>query len=227
MIVSPSRPTSPSGSEASKVLYSDDRFHVSPSWLAFDNSKYAIRTIVRLDFKSIKPALGVHYAFIVAGLLLMIYSAYHFNNEALSPIVPAIMLIASVAMCVIFGAIVLQAKASHHIQVRFIDGGKKTIAMSNIDQANGVLESLTEAMDWHRSGDVVLEAQRSSHVRKGYAVSSWDEEQPEQESDEFEEPLSSYARATKNAQDHPTRVERRTAQKMAALMIAMRNKWRN
>lgn len=210
-------------SEASKVLYSDDRFSVSPSWLAFDNSRYAIRTVVRLDFKSSKPQLTAPYAFIVAGVLLMIYSLYHFNNDSLSPVVPWFMLIASLAICVLFGFVIFNAKTSHHLQVTFIDGSKLPITTHNIDQANHLLDSLTKAMDWHRSGDVVLEAQRSSHVRKGYAVSSWDEGDEEEEDNDESSP---YDRAARNAQKHPTRVERRSAQMMAALMVAMRKKWR-
>lgn len=222
MIITPSRPAASSTSEASKVLFSDDRFSVSPSWLAFDNSRYAIRTVVRLDFKSTRPQLAAPYAFIVAGVLLMIYSLYHFSNESLSPVVPWFMLIASLAICVLFGFVVFNARTSHHLLVTFIDGSKLPITTRNIDQANNLLDSLTEAMDWHRSADVVLEAQRNSHVRKGYAVSSWADEEEE----ESEEIYSPYDQAARNAEKHPTKVDRRRDQMMAAVLIAMRKKWR-
>lgn len=195
---------------------------MSPSWLAFDNSRYAIRTVVRLDFKSTKPQLAAPYAFIVAGVLLMIYSLYHFSNEGLSPVVPWLMLIASLAMCVLFGFVVFNARTSHHLLVTFIDGSKLPITTQNIDQANNLLDSLTRAMDWHRSADVVLESQRNSHVRKGYAVSSWADDEEE----ESEEDYSAYDQAARNAEKHPTKVDRRSAQMMAAFMVAMRKKWR-
>ncbi|MFK8074977.1 MAG: DUF6232 family protein [Granulosicoccus sp.] len=197
---------------------------MSPSWLAFDNSRYAIRTVVRLDVKSIKPQLAIPYTFIVVGVLLMIYSLYHFSNDSLSTVVPWFMLIASLALCVLFGFVVFNARITHHLVVTFIDGSKLPITAQNIDQANNLLNSLTKAMDWHRSTDVVLDAQRKSHVRKGYAASSWADEEEEEE--ESEETYSAYDQAARNAENHPTKVNRRSAQMMAAFLIAMRKKWR-
>jgi len=158
--------------DSSKDLYSDDRISVTPSWLAVDNARYSIRTVVRLEHATIHPQLGTAYIFFFGAIILMAYSLYQFTKPALPQVVPWVMLLASVAIFIYAAAVAFRSKNRYQVVVTFIDGVKIPIITENNKQAQGLLDSLTLAMDWHRNSDIVIDAERSNYVRQAHASSS-------------------------------------------------------
>lgn len=102
----------------------------------------------------------------------MAYSLYQFTKPALPTLVPWIMLLGSVVIFLYAGAVAFRSKTRYQVTVTLLDGGKIPISTGNGKQAQGLLDSLTLAMDWHRNSDVVIEAERSSHIRQAHASSS-------------------------------------------------------
>jgi hypothetical protein len=153
-------------------LYRDERISVTPSWLSVDNSRYSIRTVVKLEYGSIRPQLGIAYIFFFGAIALMAYSLYQFTKPALPTLVPWIMLLGSEVIFLYAATVAFRSKTRYQITVTLLDGGKVPILTGNTEQAQGLLDSLTLAMDWHRNSDVLIEAERSSHVRQAHASST-------------------------------------------------------
>lgn len=145
---------------------------MTPSWLSVDQSKYAIRTITKINYGAIRPKLGVAYCFFFGAILLMAYSLYQFTKPTLPSLVPWLMLFGSVAIFLFAAAVAFRTKTRYKVIVTLLDGEKIPVITPNGEQAKGLLDSLTLAMDWHRNSDVVIDAARSSHVRQAYAASS-------------------------------------------------------
>jgi hypothetical protein len=127
---------------------------------------------VRLEYSTIRPQLGIAYIFFFGAIILMAYSLYQFTKPALPTLVPWIMLLGSVVIFLYAATVAFRSKTRYEVMVTLLDGGKIPIITSNGEQAQGLLDSLTLAMDWHRNSDVLIEAERGSHVRQAYASSS-------------------------------------------------------
>lgn len=102
----------------------------------------------------------------------MAYSLYQFTKPTLPTLVPWIMLLGSVVIFLYAAAVAFRSKTRYQVVVTLLDGGKIPIVTGNGEQAQGLLDSLTLAMDWHRNSDVVIEAERGKHIRQAHASSS-------------------------------------------------------
>jgi hypothetical protein len=142
----------------------------------------------------------------------MAYSLYQFTKPSLHAWVPWIMLVGSVVIFLYAASIAFQSKTSYQIMVTMLDGAKIPIVTGDGQQAQGVLDSLTRAMDWHRSSDIVIEAERSSHVRQAHASSSKGVA-PEEKSG-----TKTAASATTDAAEHPSRVVSKLSPIIAAML---------
>jgi len=208
--------------ESGTDLYSDERIRVTPSWLSFDQSRYAIRTIARIDYETHRPKVGIAYVFFFASIILLAYSLYHFTVPELPLLVPWLMLLGSLLICVVSGLIAFSAKTSYRVMVTLIDGGKVPIVTGSAKQAQGLLDSLTRAMDWHRSDDVVIETHRASHVRKHHATAATDMAGNPSQGNTAASPVQA---ATESAvasgvskEPHPSRVVRRLPPFLAGIL---------
>lgn len=193
-------------------LYRDDRISVTPSWLSIDNARYSIRTVVRLEYETLRPKLGIAYFFFFGAIILMAYSLYQFTKPSLHAWVPWIMLIGSVIIFLYAASMAFQSKTRYQIMVTLLDGAKVPIITGDGKQAQGVLDSLTLAMDWHRNSDIVIEAERSSHVRQAHASSSKGVT-PEERSG-----TAQSNSATVDPAEHPSRVVRKLSPIIAAML---------
>lgn len=153
-------------------LHEDKQVSISPSWLVVDNTRYPIRTIVRVEFNRFKPRLGWAYTFFFVGVALLPWSVYQFWNPTLPDSIPWAMLIASAGMCMTAAWIVFGARTRYRILVSLLDGGQVRINKSNTQEAEGVLNGLTKAMDWHRSPDILTESARPDRIRRRRATAS-------------------------------------------------------
>lgn len=152
-------------------LYHDDRISVSPSWLSIDNARYSIRTVVRLEYASTPPQLGIAYSFFFGAIVLIAYSFYQFTKSSLPTVVPWIMLLGSVAILLYSAFVIFSSKTRHQITVTLLDGGQVPIVVGKGEQAQSLLDGLTRAMDWHLNRDFPIATKRGSHVRQAIASS--------------------------------------------------------
>ena len=201
--------TAGSGSD----LYRDERISVTPSWLSVDNARYSVRTIIKLDYGTIRPKLGIAYSFFFGAIILMAYSLYQFTKPELPTLVPWAMLIGSVAIFLYAATVAFRSKTRYQVTVTLLDGEKIPILTSNGEQAQGLLDSLTLAMDWHRNSDVLIDAERSSHVRQAYAASSKGVKATAETSQS----------EGSDAKQHPSRVVRRLPPVLAAMLMKDRD----
>ena len=125
----------------------------------------------------------------------MAYSLFQFTRSTLPGYVPWIMLIGSVAIFLYAAWITFRSGMHYRIIVTLLDGEKIPLTTDDVDQAQGLLDSLTEAMDWHRSGDVLIDAERVSHIKKRHATARV-----------VGESASSSDAETSDQAEHPTKV---------------------
>lgn len=196
-------------------LYRDDRISVTPSWLSVDKVRYSIRTVVRLEYDTLRPQLGIAYLFFFGAIILMAYSLFQFTKPALPTLVPWAMLLGSVVIFIYAATVAFRSKTRYQIVVTFLDGGNIPIITGNGLQAQGVLDSLTLAMDWHRTSDIVIDAKRGSHVRQAHASSS-------KGAPDKAPALTTSTSPASDPEAHPSRVVRKLSPVIAALL-----KWRD
>lgn len=204
-------------------LYRDERISVTPSWLSVDNFRYPIRTVVSMESSTIRPRLGTAYMFFFGAIILMAYSLYQFTKPALPEIVPWVMLIASVAIFLYAATVAFRSRTRYQIIVTLIDGARVPVVTNSGKQAQGILDSLTSAMDWHLQSDVLFDAKRSSHIRKAHATSTKkDQSKTKPTSASNAEPAPAQADSARANDDplkpHPSRVVRK---KLAPMILAM------
>jgi len=153
-------------------LYSDDRVRITPSWLSIEQTQFAIRTVVRLDNKESKPRNGIAYLFFFAAIPLIAYSLYQFKNPDLPAILPWVMLLASAVIWLFSAWVVFTTKPRYRLRITLFNGHEVIVKTNSKTAASSMLEAMTQAMDWHRNEDIVIEAERASHVRRSMASSN-------------------------------------------------------
>jgi len=118
---------------------------------------------------TVRPKLNAPYIGFFGAILLMAYSLFQFTRPAVPGYVPWIMLFLSLVIFLGAAWITFRSGMHYRIVVTLLDGEKIPVTTDDIDQAQGLLDGLTEAMDWHRSGDVLIDAERVSHIKKSHA----------------------------------------------------------
>jgi len=207
-------------------LYRDDRISVTPSWLSVDNSRYSVRTVVKLEHNTLRADPGIAYFFFFGAIILGAYSLYQFTKPELPTLVPWIMLLGSVVIFLYSASVAFASKTRYQVVVTLLDGDKIPIVTGNGKQAQGLLDSLTLAMDWHRNGDILIEAERDSHVRRSVASSSKGQDSgTEKSGDNGKEKKNSapdesspVAIPVSQSEPHPSRVVRKLPLIIAAIL---------
>jgi len=128
--------------------------------------------VVKLEYDTIRAEPGIAYFFFFGSIILGAYSLYQFTKPELPTLVPWIMLLGSIVIFLYAASVVFGSKTRYKVIVTLLDGSNVPIITANGEQAQGLLDSLTKALDWHRSGDILIDAERASHVRRSRASSS-------------------------------------------------------
>lgn len=152
------------------TLYSDKQTAVSPSWLINKSSRYAVRTIVRLEHGILKVPKGGARFFLFLGLGLLVMSARYVWAGAEPVIITIIMLLGSLLLTSGAAAYLLLKKPRYLIDVVLLDGAVISLTREKKDHAEQLLSALTRAMDWHRNTESLLESRnRHTRLHKGIA----------------------------------------------------------
>lgn len=149
------------------ILHEDAEARVTPSWLTVGGSSYAIRTIVRLDIKAYKPPTGLATCvFIFSLVLICICLLYLFRDTVPAPL--AWMLLVASTLLMLYAAWYAFAIKTHYqVLVSLINGDPILLRRSRQEEAEGLYQGLTDAMDWHVGGDILINADNRDSVPSG------------------------------------------------------------
>lgn len=151
-------------------LYRDHQSSVSPAWLINGRSRYALRTVVKLEFcKIIQPRARAGFMLSV-GIVLSMVSVRYMLIDAQPDLIPVIMLAGSMTLMAGGACVLYLARPRFRIDVTLLDGSCVSLPRKTQAEAEGLLAGLSKAMDWHRS--TIPEGQgpsRTSRVRHGVA----------------------------------------------------------
>lgn len=150
-------------------LFAEGATRVTPSWLTLGDSRYAIRTIGRLQYKEFNVYAGTATAVFFFAVMLVVFCLYRFNTSDLPSGLLWISLLLCVGLCLVAGWYAFLVKPLFRIQITLIDGEKVQLERNKRTEAQAILNAITRAMDWHRSDDVLLQVPRESHVRRRIA----------------------------------------------------------
>ena len=158
-------------------LYRDHQSSVSPSWLINGKSRYAVRTLVKLEFHKIsQPKVRAGFMLLL-GIVLTLVSARYIMIGAKPYLIPYIMFAGSMTLMAGGACVLYLARPRFRIDMTLRDGSCVSLLRKKQAEADGLLAGLNIAMDWHRSADddTDLELQglsRTSRVTHGIACSS-------------------------------------------------------
>ena len=139
-------------------LYQDADVWITPSWLSVGGTRYAIRTVARLDYQTYRPpTTAATLVFAAALLLIAICLWYLLRNTVPLPLAWGL-LIASTALMLYAAWHAFAIKPSYQIMVTLLNGGSVLIKRHTLVQAQGLYQGMTEAMDWHVGGDILINA---------------------------------------------------------------------
>ena len=150
-------------------LYVNKGTKVTPSWLTLKNSHYAIRTIMRLEYKESNVYRNTATAVFFFALFLIVYCIYRFLTTELPDALFLILQLCCVGLWLFSGWFAFVVKPKFRISIVLIDGERVVVNRTERAEAQGLLSAVRRAMDWHRSDEVVLQASRQSHVRRSIA----------------------------------------------------------
>lgn len=153
----------------SPELFADASTRVSPSWLTLGHSRYAIRTIGRLQYQEQIAHTGTATAVFFFAVMLIVFCLYRFSAAELPTGMMWILLLLSVGLCLVAGRFAFFIKPHFRIHITLIDGERVLVDRSSRAEAQAILNAITQAMDWHRSDEVLLQVPRESHVRRRIA----------------------------------------------------------
>ena len=151
-------------------LYRDPQSSVTPSWLVNGKSRYAVRTVVKLEFhKVIQPRARAGFMLLL-GSVLSLVSVRYILIDAQPDFIPIIMLIGSIILMAGGGCVLYLARPRFRIDMTLLDGSCVSLRRRKQVEAEGLLAGLSKAMDWHRSADPELQSlTRTSRLRHGIA----------------------------------------------------------
>ena len=162
-------PTVPAASKNSE-LYRDPQSSVSPSWLVNGKSRYALRTVVKLEFHKITQPRARAGFMLLLGIVLSLVSVRYMLIDAQPYLVPIIMLTGSITLMAGGACVLYLARPRYRIDMRLLDGSCVSLLRRKQVDAEGLLAGLSEAMDWHRSADPELQSlSRTGRLRHGIA----------------------------------------------------------
>lgn len=140
------------------VLHQDSDALVTPSWLTVGGSSYAIRTVVRLDYRVYKPPTNIAtFVFCCALVLICVCLWYLFRDIVPAPLAWAL-LIASSTLMLYAAWYAFAVKPHYQVLVALLNGSSIRIRRHKREHAEGLHRGLTEAMDWHIGGEILINA---------------------------------------------------------------------
>ncbi|MFK7853209.1 MAG: DUF6232 family protein [Granulosicoccus sp.] len=149
------------------ILHEDAEARVTPSWLTVGGSSYAIRTIVRLDIKAHKPPTGLATCVFVCALVLICICLWYLFRDTVPAPLAWVLLVASTLLMLYAAWYAFAVKTHYEVLVSLINGSPILLRRSRQQDAESLYQGLTEAMDWHVGGDIVINADSRDSAARG------------------------------------------------------------
>jgi len=140
------------------ILHEDAEARVTPSWLTVGGSSYAIRTIVRLDIKAHKPPTVLATCVFVCALVLICICLWYLFRDTIPAPLAWVLLVASTLLMLYAAWYAFAIKSHYQVLVSLINGSPILLSRSRQEDAEGLYQGITEAMDWHVGGDILINA---------------------------------------------------------------------
>ena len=151
-------------------LYRDSQSLVSPSWLVNGKSRYAVRTVVKLEFHTVIQPRARAGFMLLLGIMLSLVSVRYILIDAQPYLVPIIMLTGSITLMAGGACVLYLARPHYRIDMTLLDGSCVSLRRSKRVDAEGLLAGLSAAMDWHRCADPEIQnLPRTGRLRHGIA----------------------------------------------------------
>lgn len=131
-------------------LFKTRQASVTPSWVRFRNTSYAVRTITRLSLrKSSGPHPSMH-ALVIVFLCLALYSAVQVNSGAILSLIGWALVGLSILLALFTASLTYFQQTLFRVAISMYDGTSAFLIISDEQEANNLHDAITRAMDWHR-----------------------------------------------------------------------------
>lgn len=135
---------------APEHLFKSRLASVSPSWVRFRQTSYAVRTITRLSMrKSSGPHPSMH-ALVVVFLCLALFSAVQLDAEAISATFGWLMCGISLLLALFTASLTYFQRTLFKVSIALYDGSRVNVVLDDEQEAANLHDAITRAMDWHR-----------------------------------------------------------------------------
>ncbi len=131
-------------------FFKDRYAAVSPSWVKFGQTSYAVRSIMRLDFKNHQIPRPAKYSLFFFSLLLVAFSGVHVVNGSLPELLAKLLLGASLCVFACAFWLAFLRPVRYQIIITLFDGTHGVNKRYSLAQAQSLHEAITRAMDWHQ-----------------------------------------------------------------------------
>jgi len=143
------------------ILHQDHDALVTPSWLTVAGTSYAIRTMTRLDYRAYKPPTSLATLVFCCALVLMGVCLWYLFGGIVPVLLAWGLLIASTTLMLYSAWYAFAVKPHYQVLVTLLNGSFVRIKRHRRQDAEGLHRGLTEAMDWHIGGEIIISADRS------------------------------------------------------------------
>jgi len=147
---------------------------VSPSWVRFGKTSYAVRSINKLTYKKIQAPRIARYALLFVSLTLIYFSAQHVLRQTLPGWLALVLLLASTVLFIVSVWLAFFRGSRHQVSIGLYDASEATSRWRDERDASELYGAITRAMDCHLGGGDAGSAQVIASVAaRRKALNTW------------------------------------------------------
>ena len=132
------------------MLFSAKQASVSPSWVRFDETSYAVRSITRLSFKKIQTPRIARYSLFFVSMALLYFSGLHVIQDTLPDWLAMTLLVASAVLMGFALWLAVIKRSYYQVSIALFDGKNAASNWRKEAPSQELYDAITRAMDWHR-----------------------------------------------------------------------------
>ena len=133
------------------MLFSAKKASVSPSWVRFDKTSYAVRSITKLSYRKIQAPRIARYSLFFASLALLNFSGMHVLHGTLPDWLAKMLLLASAVLMGFALWLAVIRRPYYQVRITLFDGTDASSDWRQAELSQDLHDAITRAMDWHRA----------------------------------------------------------------------------
>ena len=133
------------------MLFNATEASVSPSWVRFEETSFAVRSITRLSFKKIQAPRIARYTLFFVSFTLLYLSAMHFTQDTIPRWLATPLLIASAVLMGFASWLAIIRRPYYQVKILLFDGTDAVSNWRKEARSKELHDAITRAMDWHRA----------------------------------------------------------------------------